>query len=421
MHEPARIAHDVGILIDKEGVVGLDAGGGVGVVGAVPGGVGGELVIGLGDIVDVGKLALALDDVHGVLGKAGGGDVAVGVRPGAEAARAALFADGGLDLGKNLLEVARLSGQVDAQSAGIAHQRGGQVGLDEVAAVFKQLLEQGLGVRVVGAEVSGLLAVLAHPLGNLFKDVSLRTGNADVRGGVGSGLHLEAHAELLAGRLHDGDAAAHGLVSEVAREGDMNKGVAAKLVRGADDEVAAGNEVVVAHEVGSRADLRQILMRLTGDAEDVGATLLDLAEGLGRAGDGLVDDDRLHVGVVGQVDDALDGGLQLFGEVVGIGHEGDVILAVELLERFRAAAVVLRLGDGTGHDTDVNRLLLIVRSVRGVGCVGGSLVAAGHERKHHDQSEQDTQESFHAEPPISFLRCIARVSYYYIQKYSPCQ
>ena len=37
------------------------------------------------------------------------------------------------------------------------------------------------------------------------------------------------------------------------------------------------------------------------------------------------------------------------------------------------------------------------------GGVRGSLVAAGHERKHHDQSEQDTQESFHAEPPISFF------------------
>ena len=52
-HELAGVAHDVGILIDQEGVVGLDAGGGVGVVGAVPGGIGGELVIGLGDIVDV--------------------------------------------------------------------------------------------------------------------------------------------------------------------------------------------------------------------------------------------------------------------------------------------------------------------------------------------------------------------------------
>ena len=185
--------------------------------------------------------------------------------------------DGGLDLGKDLLEVARLSGQVDAQSAGIAHQRGGKVGLDEVAAVLEQLLEQRLGVRVVGAEVSGALRRTCSPTREPFQGCKpAHRQRRRRRWGRERSPCSKLHAELLAGRLHDGDAAAHGLVSEVAREGDMNKGVAAKLVRGADDEVAAGNEVVVAHEVGSGADLGQILMRLTGDAEDVGATLLDL-------------------------------------------------------------------------------------------------------------------------------------------------
>ena len=61
----------------------------------------------------------------------------------------------------------------------------------------------------------------------------------------------------------------------------MNKGVAAELVRGADDEVAAGNKVVVADEVSSGADLGQVFVGLTGDADDVGAALLDLTEGLG--------------------------------------------------------------------------------------------------------------------------------------------
>ena len=64
----------------------------------------------------------------------------------------------------------------------------------------------------------------------------------------------------------------------------------------------------------------------------------------------------------------MNGGLKLFGEVVGIGHEGDVILAVELLEGLGDAAVVLRLRDGAGHDTDVDGLLLLVRGVG--GCQG---------------------------------------------------
>ena len=88
-HEPAGITHDVGVLIHQEGVVGLDAGGGVGVVGAVPGSLGRELVVSLGDIVDVAQLALTADDIQRVLGQTGSGGVAVGVSPGTEAASAA--------------------------------------------------------------------------------------------------------------------------------------------------------------------------------------------------------------------------------------------------------------------------------------------------------------------------------------------
>ena len=108
-HEPAGITHDVGVLIHQEGVVGLDAGGGVGVVGAVPGSLGRELVVSLGDIVDVAQLALAVDDIQRVLGQTSSGGVTVGVSPGAEAASAAGLADRVLNLGQDLLEVAGLS------------------------------------------------------------------------------------------------------------------------------------------------------------------------------------------------------------------------------------------------------------------------------------------------------------------------
>ena len=86
----ARVAHDVGILIDQEELLGLDAGLRVGVVGAVPLSAGGEDLVGLGDVVDVEQLALALDDVQSVLGKTGGNGVTIGVGPGAELASAAL-------------------------------------------------------------------------------------------------------------------------------------------------------------------------------------------------------------------------------------------------------------------------------------------------------------------------------------------
>ena len=74
----------------------------------------------------------------------------------------------------------------------------------------------------------------------------------------------------------------------------MYEGVAAQLVSGADDQVAAGNEVVVADQIGRAADLRQILVALTCDAQDVGAALFDLTERLGGARYGLVNDCLLY-------------------------------------------------------------------------------------------------------------------------------
>ena len=126
-----------------------------------------------------------------VLGQTGGGGVAIGVSPGAEPAGAAGLHHGVLDLRQDRLKVAGLFGQIQTQSAGIAHQRRGQVSLDEVAAVLEQLLQQGLGVCVVGAEVGGLLAVGLDPLGHLLQDIGLGTGDTDVGGGIGSGLLTE--------------------------------------------------------------------------------------------------------------------------------------------------------------------------------------------------------------------------------------
>ena len=316
-------------------------------------------------------------------GQTGGQGVAIGVSPGAEAASAAGLADGVLNLGQNLLEVAGLSGQVQTQSAGIAHQRRGQVGLDEVAAALQQALQQGLGMGIVGTEVSRLLAILLNPLGHLLQNISLSAGHANVRGGIGSGFQHEVHAKLLAGGLHDGHTAGHGLVRHMPGEGDVHEGVAAQLVGSTDDQVAAGHEVVVAHQVGSGADLGQVLVGLAGNAEDVRPGLLDLTEGLGNAGDGLVHDDRLHLGVGGHIHNGLNGGLQLVAEVVGVGGQLDHILAVLFLEGLSTAAVIIRLRDGTGHDTNVVGVFLL------------RLLAAGSAREHHNEGQEHRYCFFH--------------------------
>ena len=191
----------------------------------------------------------------------------------------------------------------------------------------------------------------------------------------------------------------------------MHEGVAAQLVGGADDQIAAGHEVIVAHQVGSGADLEQILMGLAGDAQDVGADLLDLTERLGGAGDGLVDDDGLHVGVISQVHDSLDGGLQLLGEVIGIDGQLDHILTVQGPESLGAAAVVLGLRNGAGHDADVDvalgfRVSGLGRSLGFVAAsVGGGVAfAAGNQGQGHGQGKQCAQQSFHTCLQFVFLQ-----------------
>ena len=153
------------------------------------------------------------------------------------------------------------------------------------------------------------------------------------------------------------------------------------------------------------------VMGLAGDAQDVGADLLDLTERLGGAGDGLVDDDGLHVGVISQVHDGLDGGLQLLGEVIGIDGQLDHILTVQGLESLGAAAVVLGLRNGAGHDADVDvalgfRVSGLRRSLGFVAAsVGGGVAfAAGNQGQGHGQGKQCAQQSFHTCLQFVFLQ-----------------
>lgn len=271
----------------------------------------------------------------------------------------ALGDDGVFNALQNGGEVAGHIGKVDAQSAGIAHERGGQVGFDEVAAlVFGEALEQRFGVGVVGAEEGGLRAELVEPLGNLFQNVLLGAGHTDVGGGVGSAHEVEVDAEFLTGRFHDVAAAGKEFVAHVAGEGNMHEVGDAELLGGGDDEVAAGDVVGVDGEVGGAFNDIGVFMGFTHEEHDVGALFTDALEGGRGAGDALVDDDGLHVGVVGEGHDLGDGGLHFGHEVVGVGdvldHAAVGDITVLLDERFGAAQIVFGLRHRTGAHADVD-------------------------------------------------------------------
>src|SRR5690606_29257032 len=99
----------------------------IGVECAVPLGTSGVLAVGRHDVRKLEQFALALDNVDGMLAETSGAGVTIGVSPGTEAACATLCDDRSFNLLEDCGKVASLSRKVDAQSAGITHQRAGEV------------------------------------------------------------------------------------------------------------------------------------------------------------------------------------------------------------------------------------------------------------------------------------------------------
>ncbi len=224
---------------------------------------------------------------------------------------------------------------------------------------------------VVGAEKGGLRAVLIQPRGHFFQNELLRAGHAHVAGGVGSGFEMEVDAEVLAGRFHDVATTRKQFVAHVAGEGNMHKIGDAQLLGGIDDQITARDVVGIDGQVGGRFDDARVLVGLAREEQDVGTGFADTAEPFGGAGNGLVDDNRLHQRVVGERGNLRDGGLHLGHEIVGIGdvlnHAAVGDITVLLDQRFGSAQIVLGLRHRTGADTDVKFGGFGSRSMSGKG------------------------------------------------------
>ena len=137
----------------------------------------------------------------------------------------------------------------------------------------------------------------------------------------------------------------------------MNEVFGPDLLGGQGDQVAAAEAVRVHHQIRGGGDDVQVLMGLPDEEEDVGTPFPDAAEPLRRPGDAVADDDRLHLGVVGEPHNLADGGLHLGDELVGIGHVEDhasifrASIAVD--QALRASEGILGGGDGSRHEPDV--------------------------------------------------------------------
>ena len=283
--------------------------------------------------------------------------VAQGEGPGPHAPAASGGDHRVLELLQDRRPVALLVGEVDPEGARIPHQRRGKVCFDEVAAQFRDALQQGLRVGVVRAEERRVLSILLDPGRHLLKDELLRARHAHVAGGVRSRFKHELDPQVPARLLHDGAAPAQRFVAHVTREGDVDEGVHAQLLRRVGDQVAAADEVALGHQVRGHGRDAGVLVSLADQEDDVRPLLANAAEALRRAGDALIDHDHLHLGVVRQADDLSDRRFLLRHEAVGIGDVGDhpalCGVAVLLDHQLGAAQVVLALGHRPRHDPDV--------------------------------------------------------------------
>ena len=140
------------------------------------------------EILDIAQLRLFLDHPFAVFHHGAGH--APGYR-GAPRSHASLSACGdnrALDLFHYRGPVARFVFEVYPKGSGIAQDRRGVVLLDEETAVFGDLPQKGLRLRVVRAVKGGIFAILLEPGGNLFEDELLGSGDSHVAHGVGSSL-----------------------------------------------------------------------------------------------------------------------------------------------------------------------------------------------------------------------------------------
>ena len=213
-----------------------------------------------------------------------------------------------------------------------------------------------------------VLAVFLDPLGNFLEDELLGAGNADVGSGIGSGFEGEFESEILAGCFHDCAAATERLIAHMACEGNVDESLGAELFRCPDDSISAGHEVVGEGQIGRALDDEGVFVRLAGEKENVLVLRADALEGLSGSGDGLVDDDRLHEGIIGEGHDGRNEGLLLGHEIIGIGdvldHAAGFHGAIFLDKRFRAAEIVLGLGNCSRHDADMEFSLGLSENVR---------------------------------------------------------
>ena len=178
----------------------------------------------------------------------------------------------------------------------------------------------------------------------------------------------------------------------------------AHALRDVDDGAAARELVRLDGDVRGLVHDGRILVRLDHPDQDVGALLADLPHRGHAARDGLSDHDHLHVRIGGETHELSNDGLLLLHEIVGVGDHLHVILAVLRHDHLAGAELVLALGDGPGHDPDLERDLDLGRLLRiGLRVRGAVGVSGASAERHREQGRCPGEDGPRAEEPARNL------------------
>ena len=237
--------------------------------------------------------------------------------PGGHTAGVAILSDLSGDLLQHVLDITLVALSRDVESGGISVVGRGAALLGVDRAQLSTLLDQGNLHGAVGAEESGVLAVLVNVDLDVLGDPSLCAGDTSIAGGIGSGSFDILDAQLSAASLEASLTAGDGSVAQMTLEGDVDESLSTLSSSLVDDSGTHCDLVDQQDHVSSSSDDSGVLSSDTCDEQDVVTGLLDLVDGSGHAGNSLTDDDSLHIGISSHVGDGSDGLLGLGGEVRG--------------------------------------------------------------------------------------------------------
>ena len=169
----------------------------------------------------------------------------------------------------------------------------------------------------------------------------------------------------------------------------MHKVLCSNLLCSPCNRITAGNKVLRRYHIGRRINDERVFVGFACKKKNVGPFFFYAFKGFRRSGNGLIYDDGLHFGIVGQSDYLRNGGFLLGHHIVGIGdvlnHSAVLCRTVQFYQLFRTAQIIFRLGNGSRHHTDVVGGLSFFRRIR--FCIF-TLVTAG--RKKDRQRQQNT-------------------------------